>query len=185
MSPSSKLDPKVFNSHAKICMALSYLGVSAKVGLSEAEDLLAKWVDKVNSLVFSGYTPDSIEELKKQASRRRWGLDELKATAAWWMQGKDEARVLETGRQLMEIAKQFKHLYEVDEIQAPKADNVDGRLTKVQVVPWNRRLMPAEQQKYPWSLKAVVLKCVLRIGPHESFSKNCRVRWLHNGAQRA
>jgi hypothetical protein len=35
------------------------------------------------------------------------------------------------------------------------------------------------------SCQTTVLKCVLCGGPHESFSKNCRVRWLHNGAQSA
>jgi hypothetical protein len=33
--------------------------------------------------------------------------------------------------------------------------------------------------------QSMVLKCVLCSGPHESFSKNCRVRWLHNGTQNA
>jgi hypothetical protein len=35
------------------------------------------------------------------------------------------------------------------------------------------------------SCQSMELKCVLCRGPHESFSKNCRVRWLHNGAQNA
>jgi uncharacterized paraquat-inducible protein A len=30
--------------------------------------------------------------------------------------------------------------------------------------------------------QTAVMKCVLCKGPHESFSRNCRVRWLHSDA---
>jgi uncharacterized coiled-coil protein SlyX len=43
----------------------------------------------------------------------------------------------------------------------------------------------AEQGHHHKTCQSAVLKCVLCRGPHESFSKNCRVRWLHNGAQDA
>ena len=43
----------------------------------------------------------------------------------------------------------------------------------------------AEQGHHHKTCQSVVLKCVLCRGPHESFSKNCRVRWLNNGAQDA
>jgi hypothetical protein len=43
----------------------------------------------------------------------------------------------------------------------------------------------AEQGHHHKSCQSAVLKCVLCKGPHESFSKNCRVRWLHNGARNA
>lgn len=43
----------------------------------------------------------------------------------------------------------------------------------------------AEQGHNHKTCQSAVLKCVLCRGPHESFSKNCRVRWLHNGAQNA
>lgn len=43
----------------------------------------------------------------------------------------------------------------------------------------------AEQGHHHKTCQSAVLKCVLCKGPHESFSKNCRVRWLHNGAQDA
>jgi hypothetical protein len=40
----------------------------------------------------------------------------------------------------------------------------------------------AGQGHHHGSCQSTALKCVLCRGPHESFSKNCRVRWLHNGA---
>jgi len=43
----------------------------------------------------------------------------------------------------------------------------------------------AEQGHHHKTCQAAVLKCVLCRGPHESFSKNCRVRWLHNGTRNA
>jgi hypothetical protein len=43
----------------------------------------------------------------------------------------------------------------------------------------------AEQGHHHKTCQATVMKCVLCRGPHESFSKNCRVRWLHNRAKDA
>jgi hypothetical protein len=43
----------------------------------------------------------------------------------------------------------------------------------------------AEQGHHHNTCKATVTKCVLCRGPHESFSKNCRVRWLHNDTRNA
>jgi hypothetical protein len=43
----------------------------------------------------------------------------------------------------------------------------------------------AEQGHHHKTCQSAVLKCVLCRGPHESFSKNCRIRWLHNGTQDA
>jgi hypothetical protein len=43
----------------------------------------------------------------------------------------------------------------------------------------------AEQGHHHNTCQATVMKCVLCRGPHESFSKNCRMRWLHNGTRNA
>jgi hypothetical protein len=43
----------------------------------------------------------------------------------------------------------------------------------------------AEQGHHHNTCQATVMKCVLCRGPHESFSKSCRVRWLHNGTRNA
>jgi hypothetical protein len=43
----------------------------------------------------------------------------------------------------------------------------------------------AEQGHHHNTCQATVMKCVLCRGPHESFSKNCRVRGLHNGTRNA
>jgi uncharacterized coiled-coil protein SlyX len=43
----------------------------------------------------------------------------------------------------------------------------------------------AEHGHHHNTCQATVMKCVLCRGPHESFSKNCRVRWLHNGTRNA
>jgi hypothetical protein len=43
----------------------------------------------------------------------------------------------------------------------------------------------AERGHHHKACQSTVPKCVLCRGPHASFSKNCRVRWLHNGAQDA
>jgi hypothetical protein len=43
----------------------------------------------------------------------------------------------------------------------------------------------SEQGHHHKTCQSAVLKCVLCRGPHESFSKSCRVRWLHNGTQNA
>lgn len=94
------------DSHSRICQALRFLGVGIfeydKTRLTTAKDLLANWVYEWNKLLFDSYEED-LESLMEQAFRRRWGLDELKAITARWMQGKDENRLLEPGRKLMEI----------------------------------------------------------------------------------
>ena len=46
---------------------------------------------------------DATKSIKEQASRRCWGLDELKAITARWMQGKNEDKLLEPGKKLMKI----------------------------------------------------------------------------------
>jgi uncharacterized coiled-coil protein SlyX len=43
----------------------------------------------------------------------------------------------------------------------------------------------AEQGHHHKTCQTTVMKCVLCRGPHESFSKNCRVRRLHNGTRDA
>jgi uncharacterized coiled-coil protein SlyX len=43
----------------------------------------------------------------------------------------------------------------------------------------------AEQGHYHNIYQATVIKCVLYRGPYESFSKNCRVRWLYNSIRNA
>ncbi|KAK3938283.1 hypothetical protein QBC46DRAFT_227632, partial [Diplogelasinospora grovesii] len=100
-------DRKALDSYCRIRQALSFLGIGIfeydKHIRTTPEDLLANWVYEWNKLWFDGYQadPDTMESLKEQASRRYWGLDELKAITARWMQGRDEDRLLEPGRQLM------------------------------------------------------------------------------------
>ncbi len=100
---SNTLDRRVSDSHSRICRALRFLGVGifeyGKNSLTTPEDLLANWVHEWNKLLFDWYEADpcTTESLKEQASRRRWGLDELKAITARWMQGKDEDKLLEPG----------------------------------------------------------------------------------------
>jgi hypothetical protein len=43
----------------------------------------------------------------------------------------------------------------------------------------------AVQGHHHQTCQSAVLKCVPCKGPHESFSKNCRVRWPHNGTRNA
>jgi hypothetical protein len=109
MGPNTPPDRAALDSHSRICQALRFLGVGIfeynKNSLTTPEALLANWVHEWNKLAFNWYEaePETAKRLKEQASRRCWGLDELMAITAMWMQGKDEDRLLEPGRKLIKI----------------------------------------------------------------------------------
>jgi len=118
MGPNTPLDRGAFDSHSRICQALRFLGVGIfeydKNSLTTPENLLANLVHEWNKLLFDRYEadPDTTKSLKEQASRRCWGLDELKAITARWMQGKDEDKLLEPGRKLMKIDDETRSKYQ-------------------------------------------------------------------------
>ncbi|KAB5539208.1 hypothetical protein GE09DRAFT_1062302 [Coniochaeta sp. 2T2.1] len=124
------------NSYSRICKALRLLGVGARNAYSTPEDLLARWVNHANSLLFNGKTFDS-EIIAFHASYRHWGLDELKAITAHWIQGNNEDDLTDYqskpflyGRQLM-LAERVDYLVrdEVGRCQI-RLDIVEDRLEK-------------------------------------------------------
>ncbi|KAB5513051.1 hypothetical protein GE09DRAFT_1067559 [Coniochaeta sp. 2T2.1] len=85
------------NSYSRICKALRLLGVGVGNAYSTPEDLLARWVNHANSLLFNGETFDS-EIIAFHTSCRHRGLDELKAITAHWIQGNSEDDLVKSWR---------------------------------------------------------------------------------------
>jgi hypothetical protein len=143
MGPNAPPDRRALDSYSRICQALRFLGVGIfeydKNGLTTPQDLLANWVHEWNKLFFDWYEadPDDTKSLKEQASRRCWGLDELKAITARWMQGKDEDKLLEPGRKLMKIEEkrlkdgQEEKAWKLRESQKPVVDERKTRLEEI------------------------------------------------------
>jgi hypothetical protein len=143
MGPNAPQDRRALDSHSRICQALRFLGVGIfeydKNSLTTPQDLLANWVHEWNKLFFDWYEadPDDTKSLKEQASRRCWGLDELKAITARWMQGKDEDKLLEPGRKLMKIEEKWlkdeqeEKARKLSERQNPVGDERKTRLEEI------------------------------------------------------
>jgi hypothetical protein len=115
MGPNTPPERRTLDSHSRICQALRFLGVEySKNSLTTPDDLLAEYVDECNKLLFDWYEidPSSTKSLKEQACRHLWGLNELKAITARWMQRNDEDELLERVRKLMKIEDEARSKYQ-------------------------------------------------------------------------
>ncbi|KAM3522954.1 hypothetical protein MY4038_008398 [Beauveria bassiana] len=101
------------DSYMRLNWALDCLGIidfeyNPKARIT-SENLIAERVHQQtkDAKVFMSYDDSdfSLPRLAKLASRRNWGLDDLKIIAAKWMSGKDEAMLLKPGKKFLAICK--------------------------------------------------------------------------------
>ncbi|OAA46411.1 hypothetical protein ISF_09544 [Cordyceps fumosorosea ARSEF 2679] len=123
------------DSYMQLAWALHCLGV----GLFEynpkarttPEMLIAQRVHEQTkkAKVFISYDDSdfNLSHLTEVASRRVWGMDDLKTIAAEWMSGKDEEKLLKPGRQLLAICKA-----EYEDLKERKADASTRQLGKME-----------------------------------------------------